>query len=54
VNLDKMKLPGFLRNGSGPMNSLGERAGMFEDRIHARTKAIFAYFKLSFDAPAPE
>ncbi len=49
-----MELLDFLRAGFGPMNSLCERAGMFEDRIHARAKAIFEYFKLPFDAPPPK
>ncbi len=53
VNLDKMELLDFLRTGFDPMNSLCERAGMFEDRIHARTKAIFEYFRLPFEAPGP-
>ncbi len=53
VNLDKMELLDFLRTGFGPMNSLCERADMFEHRIHARTKAIFEYFRLPFEAPGP-
>ena len=51
VKLDKLELLDFIRTGFGPMNSLCDRAGLFEDRIHARTKAIFEYFKLPFDAP---
>lgn len=33
------------------MNLICERAGMFEDRIYLRTKAVFEYFGLPFDTP---
>lgn len=51
VKLDKMELLEFIRTGFGPMNSLCDRAGMFEDQVHARTKAIFEYFRLPLDSP---
>jgi hypothetical protein len=35
------------------MNVMCERGGMFERLIYERTKAIFTYFNLPFDAPAP-
>ena len=54
VEFDRGELLQFLQEGFGPMNAMGERAGMFEQRIYERTKAIFAYFGLPFDAPAPE
>ncbi len=53
VNLDKMELLDFIRIAFDPMNSLSERAGLFQDRIHARTKAIFEYFQLPFESPGP-
>jgi len=53
VEYDRVELLEFLREGFVPMNAMCERARMFEDRIHARTQAIFAYFSLPFDAPPP-
>jgi hypothetical protein len=37
-----------------PMNLMCDRAEMFERRIYDRSKAVFAYFGLPFDAPPPE
>ena len=54
VEYDRGELLQFLQEGFGPMNALCERGGMFEQRIYERTKAVFAYFGLTFDAPAPE
>jgi len=34
----------------GPMNTMCERTGMFEQHIDERTRAIFGYFGLPFDA----
>ena len=34
------------------MNLMCERAGMFEDRIYDRTKAVFKNFGLPFDGDA--
>jgi hypothetical protein len=33
------------------MTVMCERGGMFESLIYDRTKAIFDYFRLPFDAP---
>ena len=54
VEYDRGELLQLLQEGFGPMNAMCERAGMFEQRIYERTKAIFAYFDLPFDAPAPK
>jgi len=35
------------------MNVMCERSGMFEDRIYDRTKSVFGYFDLPFDAAPP-
>jgi len=53
VEFDRPELLEFLRGNFGPMNTMCERAGMFEQRIYERTKAIFEYFGLPFDAPPP-
>lgn len=53
VEYDPMELLHFVRDGLGPMNAMCERGGMFEDLIYARTKEVFGYFALPFDAPAP-
>lgn len=53
VEYDRMELLQFLRANFAPMNAMCERGGMFERLIYERTKAIFEYFKLPFDAPAP-
>ena len=47
---DHVESSDFLCTGFGPMNSLCDRAGRFEDRIHARTKAVFEYFRLPFES----
>lgn len=36
------------------MNEMGECAGMSERRIFERTKPVFGYFNLPFDADLPE
>jgi len=54
VEYDRPELLEFLRANFPPMNAMCERGGMFECLIHERTKAIFTYFGLPFDAPAPE
>ena len=43
----------FLRKDFGPMNVICERAGMFERLIYDRTKRVFEYFELPFDAKPP-
>src|SRR4051812_37820153 len=49
VKYDEKELLPLLARDFGPMNLICERAEMFEDRIQARTKAIFEYFGLSYD-----
>ena len=53
VQLDPLELLQFVRTGLSGMNQICDRGGMFEDRIFARTKAVFDYFDLPFAAPAP-
>lgn len=53
VTCDPLDLLKFLKRDFMPMNLLCERAGMFEDRIYDRTKALFEYFNLPFDAESP-
>ena len=54
VICEPLDLLNFLKRDLLPMNLMCERAGMFEDRIFARTKAVFGYFGLPFDAePIP-
>jgi hypothetical protein len=50
VNFDRLELLQFLSNDFPAMNRMCERAGMFERLIHNRTKAVFDYFELPFDA----
>ncbi len=44
----------FLKHDFPHMNLLCDRAEMFEDRIYDRTKAVFEYFGLPFDAAPPK
>ena len=53
VEFDPLELLEFLRADFLPMNAMCERGGMFDRLIYVRTRAIFEYFKLPFDAPAP-
>jgi hypothetical protein len=54
VQYDPLALVDYLKRGLGPMNAMCERAQMFEHLIYARSKAVFEYFGLPFDAaPAP-
>lgn len=43
----------FLQADFPHLNRLCERGQMFERLIYERTKALFAYFNLPFDAPPP-
>jgi hypothetical protein len=43
----------FLRQDFVPMNALCERGQMFERLIFDRTRRVFEYFGLPFDAPPP-
>lgn len=53
VNYDRLELLRFIGNDFGPMNALCDRAEMFERLIYDRTKAVFGYFNLPFDAAPP-
>ena len=53
VEYHRMELLQFISADFGPMNAICERGGMFEDRIYDRTKAVFGYFDLPFDAAPP-
>ncbi len=44
----------FLKKDFVPMNTVCERAEMFERLIYDRSKAVFEYFGLPYDAPPPE
>jgi hypothetical protein len=53
VTCDPLDLLNFLKRDFMPMNLMCERAGMFERLSYERTKALFEYFNLPFDAPPP-
>ena len=54
VEYDPMDLIGFIQKNFAPLNGMMERAGMSEMDIYNRTKALFEYYQLPFDAPPPE
>jgi hypothetical protein len=49
VTCDPVDLLNFIKRDFMPMNLMCERAGMFEERIFDRTKAVFEYYGLPFD-----
>jgi hypothetical protein len=53
VICDPFDLLKFLERDFTAMNRMCERAGMFEDRIHDRTQAVFEYFNLPFGTELP-
>ena len=53
VEYHRMEQLQFISADFAPMNAICERGGMFEDRIYDRTKAVFGYFDLPFDAAPP-
>jgi hypothetical protein len=53
VTCDPLDLLNFIKRDFMPMNLMCERAGMFEERIYDRTKAVFEYFDLPFDVERP-
>ena len=53
VNYDRLELLHFIANDFGPMNAICDRAAMFERLIYDRSKAVFGYFDLPFDAGPP-
>lgn len=53
VTCDPLDLLSFLIRDFMPMNLMCEQAKMFERSIFDRTKAVFEYFGLPFDAEPP-
>lgn len=53
VTYDRLELLHLISADFGPMNAMCDRAEMFEHLIYDRTKAIFEYFDLPFDADPP-
>jgi len=53
VTCDPLELINFIKRAFIPMNLICERAEMFEGGIYDRTKAVFGYFNLPFDAEPP-
>ena len=51
VQYEPTELLDFLARDLVQMNAMCERAQMFECLIFERTKAVFEYFGLPFDAP---
>lgn len=51
VEYDPLDLIKFIERNFIPLNTMMERAGMSEMDIFNRTREIFHYFKLPFDAP---
>ncbi len=53
VEYDPMDLIHFIQKNFGPLNAMMERAGMSEMDIYNRTRDVFLYYGLPYDAPAP-
>lgn len=53
VEYDALELLKFVSADFVHMNQMCERGDMFETGIYERTKAIFEYFNVPFDAPPP-
>ncbi len=54
VQINPLEVVRFISGGFVPMNEMCERAGMSEHQIFERTKAVFEYFNLPFDAGPPQ
>src|ERR1017187_3319266 len=54
VTFDLLGVLNFIKHDFMPMNLMCDRAEMFERGIFGRSKAVFEYFGLPFDAPPPE
>jgi hypothetical protein len=54
VQYDPLELLRFIQRNFVPLNLMMEQAGMSEMDIYDRTRDLFHYFDLSYDAPAPE
>ena len=50
---DRAEFASFLKADFGPMNEMCERAGISERGIYDRTKAIYQFLSLPFDAEPP-
>ena len=50
VICNPLEVARFISGGFVPMNELCEKAGMSERQIFDRSKAVFEYFNLPFDA----
>jgi hypothetical protein len=53
MRLEPLDLLNSLKRDFMPMNLICDRAGIFEERIHNRTKALFEYFNLPFNTEPP-
>jgi len=53
THYDKREFVGFLAQNLGTMNTICERAKMFETGIYDRSKAVFEYFGLPYKAERP-
>ncbi len=53
VEYDPMDLIRFIQKNFIPLNTMMERAGMSEMDIYDRTRDVFLYYGLPFDAPPP-
>jgi hypothetical protein len=53
VNYDRIELLHFVSNDFGPMNIMCDTAEMSERMIYDRSKAVFEYFGMPFDAEPP-
>ena len=54
VQYEPLDLIKFIEKNFVPLNLMMERAGMSEKDIYNRTRDVFQYFKLPFDAPPAE
>jgi hypothetical protein len=53
ITVDPLEVLNFVSENLGPMNEMCDRGEMFEGLVYDRTKAVFEYFGLPFDAPPP-
>jgi hypothetical protein len=53
VTCDPLDLLNFIKRDFMPMNAMCDRAEMFERAIYDRSRAVFEYFGLPFDAEPP-
>ena len=54
VEYDPMDLIRFIQKNFVPLNTMMERAGMSETDIYNRTRDVFFYFGLPYDAEPPD